>query len=311
MEYKSTVLRTSAVVRKVISIHYFEYMSNFSFPGESHDFWEFVCVDKGVIDVMAGEKRVPLKRGNIIFHKPGEFHNIITNGEVAPNLVVIGFECHSPCMKAFEGKILTVSETERELLARIIIEARNAFSGRMDDPYQEELVRNPSPLAFGAEQMIANYLEELIIHLYRRYFENPGQFKTRRQPEVHIKSDAYNRIVRYMEEHIGERLSLDTICRDTLTGRSQLQKIFREAHGCGVIDYFSSMKIDTAKQLIRDNHLNFTEISDRLGYTSVHYFSRQFKKLTGMTPSEYATSIRRLSEYSTFGSRKEEGGQKD
>lgn len=311
MEYKSTVLRPSAVVHRVISIHYFEYMSDFSFPGESHDFWEFVCVDKGVIDVMAGEKRIPLKRGNIIFHQPGEFHNIITNGEVAPNLVVIGFECHSPCMKAFEGKILTVSETERELLARIIIEARNAFSGRMDDPYQEELVRNPSPLAFGAEQMIANYLEELIIHLYRRYFENPGQFKTRRQPEVHIKSDAYNRIVRYMEEHIGERLSLDTICRDTLTGRSQLQKIFREAHGCGVIDYFSSMKIDTAKQLIRDNHLNFTEISDRLGYTSVHYFSRQFKKLTGMTPSEYATSIRRLSEYSTFGSRKEEGGQKD
>lgn len=311
MEYKSTVLRPSAVVHRVISIHYFEYMSDFSFPGESHDFWEFVCVDKGVIDVVAGEKRIPLKRGNIIFHQPGEFHNIITNGEVAPNLVVIGFECHSPCMKAFEGKILTVSETERELLARIIIEARNAFSGRMDDPYQEELVRNPSPLAFGAEQMIANYLEELIIHLYRRYFENPGQFKTRRQPEVHIKSDAYNRIIRYMEEHIGERLSLDTICRDTLTGRSQLQKIFREAHGCGVIDYFSSMKIDTAKQLIRDNHLNFTEISDRLGYTSVHYFSRQFKKLTGMTPSEYATSIRRLSEYSTFGSRKEEGGQKD
>ena len=311
MEYKSTVLRPSAVVHRVISIHYFEYMSDFSFPGESHDFWEFVCVDKGVIDVMAGEKRIPLKRGNIIFHQPGEFHNIITNGEVAPNLVVIGFECHSPCMKAFEGKILTVSETERELLARIIIEARNAFSGRMDDPYQEELVRNPSPLAFGAEQMIANYLEELIIHLYRRYFENPGQFKTRRQPEVHIKSDAYNRIIRYMEEHIGERLSLDTICRDTLTGRSQLQKIFREAHGCGVIDYFSSMKIDTAKQLLRDNHLNFTEISDRLGYTSVHYFSRQFKKLTGMTPSEYATSIRRLSEYSTFGSRKEEGGQKD
>ena len=311
MEYKSTVLRPSAVVHRVISIHYFEYMSDFSFPGESHDFWEFVCVDKGVIDVMAGEKRIPLKRGNIIFHQPGEFHNIITNGEVAPNLVVIGFECHSPCMKAFEGKILTVSETERELLARIIIEARNAFSGRMDDPYQEELVRNPSPLAFGAEQMIANYLEELIIHLYRRYFENPGQFKTRRQPEVHIKSDAYNRIIRYMEEHIGERLSLDTICRDTLTGRSQLQKIFREAHGCGVIDYFSSMKIDTAKQLIRDNHLNFTEISDRLGYTSVHYFSRQFKKLTGMTPSEYASSIRRLSEYSTFGSRKEEGGQKD
>lgn len=306
MGYKSTLLRPSAVIRKVISIHYFEYMSDFAFPGESHDFWEIVCVDKGMIDVIAGDKRIPLKRGSIIFHKPGEFHNIITNGEVAPNLVVIGFECHSPCMKAFEGKLLTVSDTERELLARIIIEARNSFAGRMDDPYQEELVRLPSPLAFGAEQMIANYLEELIIHLYRRYVENPGQFGTKRQPETQIKSDAYNRIVRYMEEHIGERLSLDTICHDTLTGRSQLQKIFREAHGCGVIDYFSTMKIEAAKQLIRDNHLNFTEISDRLGYTSVHYFSRQFKKLTGMTPSEYATSIRRLSEYSPRDTRQNE-----
>lgn len=297
MSYKSTILRPSAVIRRVISIHYFEYMSDFTFPGESHDFWEFVCVDKGVLDVMAGDKPVPMKRGNIIFHKPGEFHNILTNGQVAPNLVVIGFECHSPCMKAFEGKLLTVSETERELLARVIIEARNAFAGRLDNPYQEELKRQAAPLAFGAEQLIANYLEELIILLYRRYFENPGQLKAGRRPEVRIKSDAYNRIVRYMEEHIGERLTIDIICHDTLTSRSQLRKIFREAHGCGVIDYFSSMKIEAAKQLIRDNHLNFTEISDRLGYNSVHYFSRQFKKLTGMTPSEYATSIRLLSEY--------------
>lgn len=296
MGYKSTLLRPAAIVRRIISIHYFEYMSDFSFPGESHDFWEFVCVDKGVIDVMAGEKRIPLKRGNIIFHKPMEFHTIITNGKVAPNLVVIGFECSSACMKAFEDQVLSIQETERALLAQIIIEARNSFSGRLDDPYQEELSRLPAPAAFGSEQLIGNYLEELIIHLYRRYFARPDQLKAAPQPESRIRNDTYNRVVRYMEEHMGEHLTLDTICHDNLTGRSQLQKIFREAQGCGVIDYFSSMKIDAAKQLIRDNQLNFTEISDRLGYTSVHYFSRQFKKLTGMTPSEYAASIRILSE---------------
>ena len=92
------------------------------------------------------------------------------------------------------------------------------------------------------------------------------------------------------------QLTIETICRDNLTGRSQLQKIFRNAHGCGVIDFFTRMKIDAARQLIRNNQLNFTEIADRLGYNSVHYFSRQFKKLTGMTPSEYAVSIRSLSE---------------
>lgn len=296
MTYKSTLLRPSAVIRKVVTIHYFEYMSDFTFPGESHDFWEFVCVDKGVIDVLAGDKRIPLKRGNIIFHKPGEFHNIITNGTIAPNLVVISFECSSPCMKAFEGKVLSVQETESALLAQIIIEARNAFSGRLDDPYQEELIRQPPASSFGAEQLIGNYLEELIIHLYRRYFENPSPIAVDRQIGGRTHGDTHNRIIRYMEDHIGEHLTISQICRDNLTGRSQLQKIFRDAHGCGVIDYFSSMKVNAAKELIRNNQLNFTEIADRLGYNSVHYFSRQFKHLTGMTPSEYAVSIRSLSD---------------
>jgi len=42
--------------------------------------------------------------------------------------------------------------------------------------------------------------------------------------------------------------------------------------------------------MIRKGYHNFTEISDILGYTSIHYFSQAFKKATGMTPSEYAIS---------------------
>ena len=56
------------------------------------------------------------------------------------------------------------------------------------------------------------------------------------------------------------------------------------------------MKIDFAKQLIRENDMNFTQISDFLGYSSIHYFSRQFKRSTGMTPSEYVSSIRALAD---------------
>ena len=48
--------------------------------------------------------------------------------------------------------------------------------------------------------------------------------------------------------------------------------------------------------MIRQEQANFTEISDALGYTSIHYFSRQFKTFTGMSPSEYALSIKALSE---------------
>ena len=297
MAYKSVVLEDSITINRVISVHYFQYMSDFSFPGESHDFWELVCVDRGEIDALAGERRLTLKKGNILFHKPNEFHNVLTNGKVSPSLVVIGFVCHSPAIKSFEDQLMSVQDTEKELLAQIIVEARNTFSGRLDDPYQEELIFNSEPLTFGSAQLISHYLEQLIIHLYRRYFSYSLPVRSSRfLAEASSGNDTYNRIVRYMEEHLGERMTIDRICRDNLMGRSQLQKLFRDTKGCGVIEFFSMMKIDTAKQMIRDNQLNFTQIADRLGYSSIHYFSRQFKQITTMTPSEYATSIRLLSE---------------
>ena len=297
MAYKSVVLEDSVTINRIISVHYFQYMSDFSFPGESHDFWELVCVDRGEIDALAGDRRLTLKKGNILFHKPNEFHNVLTNGKVSPSLVVIGFECHSPAIKSFEDQLMSVQDTEKELLAQIIVEARNTFSGRLDDPYQEELIFNSEPLTFGSAQLISHYLEQLMIHLYRRYFSYSLPVRSSRfLAEASSGNDTYNRIVRYMEEHLGERMTIDRICRDNLVGRSQLQKLFRDTKGCGVIEFFSMMKIDTAKQMIRDNQLNFTQIADRLGYNSIHYFSRQFKQITTMTPSEYATSIRLSSE---------------
>ena len=297
MAYKSVVLEDSVTINRIISVHYFQYMSDFSFPGESHDFWELVCVDRGEIDALAGDRRLTLKKGNILFHKPNEFHNVLTNGKVSPSLVVIGFECHSPAIKSFEDQLMSVQDTEKELLAQIIVEARNTFSGRLDDPYQEELIFNSEPLTFGSAQLISHYLEQLMIHLYRRYFSYSLPVRSSRfLAEASSGNDTYNRIVRYMEEHLGERITIDRICRDNLVGRSQLQKLFRDTKGCGVIEFFSMMKIDTAKQMIRDNQLNFTQIADRLGYNSIHYFSLQFKQITTMTPSEYSTSIRLLSE---------------
>ena len=91
----------------------FPVYGDFSFPGESHDFWELVCVDRGEIDALAGDRRLTLKKGNILFHKPNEFHNVLTNGKVSPSLVVIGFECHSPAIKSFEDQLMSVQDTEK------------------------------------------------------------------------------------------------------------------------------------------------------------------------------------------------------
>ncbi len=313
MTYQHTYLKTSISVRSVVSIHYFEYMSDFTFPGEQHDFWELVCVDKGEIQAVADVRTVTLKRGNIIFHRPGEFHNVITNGKISPSLIVIAFDCRSQAMKKFSGQVLTIRDTEAALLSQIIIEARNAFKGRLNDPYQEGLNRRPISRAFGSEQLIRNHLEELLISLYRRCLDAPVSLPVLQMPEtsalpgvsvlpgVNSRRELCSRIQSYMETRLHQQLTVKQICRDNLISQSQLSRIFKEFHQCGPIDFFIQMKIEAAKQLIRDNQMNFSQVADTLGYASVHYFSRQFSKQTGMTPTEYAESIRCLAEKTSSG----------
>ena len=68
MAYYGVNLHDSITLGRIFSIHYFEYMSDFSFEGESHNFWEFVCVDKGEVDVTRGKNHTILKKGDLVFH---------------------------------------------------------------------------------------------------------------------------------------------------------------------------------------------------------------------------------------------------
>lgn len=67
MTYIETKLKREIVIDSIITIHYFEYMRDFVFRGESHDFWEFMYVDKGSVIVQGGEQQFTLHAGDIIF----------------------------------------------------------------------------------------------------------------------------------------------------------------------------------------------------------------------------------------------------
>lgn len=295
MNYEGIKLTSDILIDEIFSIHYFEYTNNFTFAGESHDFWEFICVDNGEVNIQADSKRLTLKKGDIAFHKPNEFHNVRTNGVSAPNLVVISFGTHSPAMKQFEGQVFQINETERNLLANILTEAKRCIVSPFNNPMTKKIELSDHSF-FGSQQMVRLYLEELLIHMIRSHFiSRPEQLPVK---SIKKKSDMelYQKIETYLDQHICEHLTINSICQDNLISRSQLQKLFREKHNCGIIDYFSSMKIELAKQVIRENHHNFTQIAEFLGYSSIQYFSRQFKKITGMTPSEYAISIKIFTE---------------
>ena len=290
MYYPGIDFQTSISIRTIYSIHYYEYRTDFTFSGETHDFWEFVYADKGETIITSDQTEFRLKAGELYFHKPNEFHAVRSDGQIAPNLIVISFDLSvsnksdlqlssEKQLFALSDRILRIDQTERRLLALIIQEAKQSF---------------------GSGQLIRLYLEEFLLHLLRR-FENAQSIGLDKKPasyKLKNTEEILDLITNYLKQHIHEQITLEQICHDNLIGRTQLQKLMKEQFNTGAINYFHQLKIETAKQQIRSGRLNFTQISAGLGYQSVQYFSRQFKNLTGMTPTEYSSSIKALAENS-------------
>ena len=128
MAYEIVELTRELSVEGIYTVHYYDYRNDFYFPGETHDFWEFQCVDKGEAVVTTDNGSHHLSRRQVIFHKPNEFHDMKANEKNAPNIIVVSFICHSECMRFFENKIIEFSDSERNILGLLIAEARRCFS---------------------------------------------------------------------------------------------------------------------------------------------------------------------------------------
>lgn len=284
--YEFTILKEDFSIRRIISVHYFEYEKNYAYTGESHDFYELVYVDKGEAVVIDGEKIRTLKCGECIIHMPGIWHNIKSDGKTAPNLIIISFECKSPHMEFAKNQIFHLSAADKEHLAVIIRETSISFKSPLNDPNTKKLVRNTHII--GSEQLIKISLESIVINLYR----GMGNSKPDSVFKEHLENDIVYSVKNYLNENVHEKLKFADIVNFAKTSPTSIKCAFKKCEGTGVMSYFASLKIERAKQYIREDNYNFTQISQLLSYDTPHRFTKQFKAKTGMTPTEYANSVK-------------------
>ncbi len=284
MEYFRTELDRPLTIDGIYTIHYFEYTKDFAYSGELHDFWEIVYADKKSVVITAGSKEMTLKAGQMYIHKPNEFHKIRCDGTSAANSVILSFDCSCTELMSIAGTVITCTNSERELMGRIIEEASDAFSTPLGTPYTSVLEKSESG-RFGCEQLVQLYMEQLLISLIRG---------NRRTVEIK-KADSGTLLLRicdYLENNVEKKLTFDDIQKEFNASASVIKRLFQNNMSCGIMEHFTRLKIDEAKRMIRENEYNFTEISEKLGFNTPQYFTAVFRRLSGMSPSEYAYSVK-------------------
>lgn len=93
---------------------------------------------------------------------------------------------------------------------------------------------------------------------------------------------------KYIMEHYAGDLNLNEIANALSISPGYFSTIFKQYTGVGFTDYVTEIKIEQAKKLLRETDYKIYEISNMLNYQNAYYFSKVFKKVTGMTPSEFS-----------------------
>ncbi len=290
MQKPLTPTKTAVEIDGFHTIYYFEFGKEFTHAPEKHDFWEMVYVDKGSIIAVTDGIGCPLSQGQAIFHEPGEVHAHISDNEVANNMLVVTFTCKSSSMDFFRKKTFTLDKTSRMLLSLFTDEAERAM-GKLPNEYSDGRPLDFSREEFGASQLMKFHFAEYLIKLLRSGTEFGGKIQYNAESRTIAKNSIVDLICEYMQTHLGENLSLEHVCNYFFIGKSQLSSMFRERMGESPMQYYANLKVTEAKKLLREDNLSVSQITDILGYSGIHNFSRAFKKATGFSPTEYKKSI--------------------
>ena len=257
-------------IKKLYTFLYQEKEQGFLFTGEAHDMAELVYVDSGSLHSVADGQDLLLEQGDMVLYKPGQWHMQYADIGVAPRFVTMGFEAAGCDLSVLADRKFTASQKVVSLL--------------------QMMLREQEQMGLHATDMLLSLLQILLLTLLREA-DTPVD-----KPQLTHSVNAENAIIRqaqqYITTHVREKLSVPVVAKNAKVSPSYLTALFQKHLQISPGEYIRRIKLQESKQMIREGSMNFTEISEALQYSTVHHFSRQFKEKFGITPTDYATSVR-------------------
>lgn len=291
MEYKLQEFDIQLNVSRLSYVSYFEFTKNFHTKANSHPFRELLFVDSGSLRVESDNFNGVLSENSILIHKPNENHALYCDMENAPNVLIIGFECKNEALDRFAKTPFALSQNLVNLLTNIVRESRSVYLPPYDLPYAKGMKKRKNFL-FGADQMLKAYLEIFLIDCVRAS-EFIGSNNLNNTTIKKLDNNARaGEVYQYLVDNFAVNHTLDEISFLFNTNKTYLCSEFKAIYGETILSFIHRMRIKEAKKLLRTNSYTLTQIAEMVGYSSVSYFSKVFKKYENKNASEYMKTIK-------------------
>ena len=124
-------------------------------------------------------------------------------------------------------------------------------------------------------------LNELLVLLMKESW-HPAE-----RSDAILKKQNLDPIRDYLDTHYTEKVSLDALADQFFISKFYLTRVFKEQFGVSINTYVLNLRITKAKQMLRFTDKKLEDIGYQCGLGAPHYFSRIFKQVEGITPSEF------------------------
>jgi AraC-like DNA-binding protein len=221
-------------------------------------------------------KKYPIKKGTLIYIKPDIPYAIEADAKAPFDCWTVHFSFTG--VGFIDGK-WEIWQGPAILSRHHVRDLKNAYS--VEEQFQK-LVDCWYEKLPGYEFIAKTMLQQLLILIEQNI---------KRASDNYATSLKVERTIQYMHENIERKITLAELSDLVQMSQAYLSKTFKEATGYTVIEYFNKLKIDRAKELLIEGSRRIKEVSEELGFVDEFYFSRVFKKVEGVSPSEFCSRI--------------------
>ncbi|HMF58295.1 MAG TPA: helix-turn-helix domain-containing protein [Pyrinomonadaceae bacterium] len=142
----------------------------------------------------------------------------------------------------------------------------------------------------GQEMVIAALVEQLVIHLLRRY-ANVRRSDELELSRVGLVDRRIRRAVELMHSHLAEDLPLEELASAAYLSPFHFSRLFKKLTGASPHAYLATLRARRAQALLAETDLSVTEIGSRVGYSSSSHFTKAFRHATGLTPRAFRAAV--------------------
>jgi len=141
-----------------------------------------------------------------------------------------------------------------------------------------------------SQLIIENLLKQIIMDVYRSYVKSNNKLIQFPRKEEAAESVLY-KVINYIDNHIFDIMTISEIAREIGYSPSYISHLFREKTGITTQHYLINKKIEKSIEMMHEGESHITKIASLLNYETLQSFSRAFKNVTGVSPSEYVKRI--------------------